>query len=155
MEQKRGGINIEKALQTELMTALNEMFYAILCVKPEEDTVLILQSSEHPCSAQQKLSWTEYLGRYSGILTEESYRKVKERFSSEALLASSRKGERSFTLDASYLKEGKTNWLTASALVKEQPDGWTIKTADGKLSAHFEHTIAITPKGPVILTQQA
>lgn len=84
MEQKRGGINIEKALQTELMTALNEMFYAILCVKPEEDTVLILQSSEHPCSAQQKLSWTEYLGRYSGILTEESYRKVKERFSSEA-----------------------------------------------------------------------
>lgn len=123
MEQKRGGINIEKALQTELMTALNEMFYAILCVKPEEDTVLILQSSEHPCSAQQKLSWTEYLGRYSVILTEESYRKVKERFSSEALLASSRKGERNFTLDASYLKEGKTNWLTASALVKEQPDG--------------------------------
>lgn len=40
-------------------------------------------------------------------------------------------------------------------VVKEQPDGWTIKTADGKLSAHFEHTIAITPKGPVILTQQA
>ena len=38
-------------------------------------------------------------------------------------------------------------------VVKEQPDGWTIKTADGKLSAHFEHTIAITPKGPVILTQ--
>ena len=37
-------------------------------------------------------------------------------------------------------------------VVKEQPDGWTIKTADGKLSAHFEHTIAITPKGPVILT---
>lgn len=40
-------------------------------------------------------------------------------------------------------------------VVKEQPDGWTIKTADGKLSAHFEHTIAITPKGPAILTQQA
>ena len=38
-------------------------------------------------------------------------------------------------------------------VVKRQPDGWTIKTADGKLSAHFEHTIAITPKGPVILTQ--
>ena len=31
-------------------------------------------------------------------------------------------------------------------------DGWTTVTADGKLSAHFEHTIAITPAGPVILT---
>lgn len=31
-------------------------------------------------------------------------------------------------------------------------DGWTIVTADGKLSAHFEHTIAVTPDGPKILT---
>ncbi|MEG1426196.1 MAG: type I methionyl aminopeptidase, partial [Oscillospiraceae bacterium] len=36
--------------------------------------------------------------------------------------------------------------------VKILPDGWTTKTADGKLSAHFEHSIAITPNGPVILT---
>lgn len=32
------------------------------------------------------------------------------------------------------------------------PDGWTVKTRDGKLSAHFEHTVAITAEGPVILT---
>jgi len=32
-------------------------------------------------------------------------------------------------------------------------DQWTVVTADGRLSAHFEHTIAITPDGPVILTQ--
>ena len=31
-------------------------------------------------------------------------------------------------------------------------DEWTTVTADGKLSAHFEHTIAITQDGPVILT---
>ena len=31
-------------------------------------------------------------------------------------------------------------------------DGWTTVTADGKLSAHFEHTVAITPDGTVILT---
>lgn len=31
-------------------------------------------------------------------------------------------------------------------------DGWTTVTTDGKLSAHFEHTIAITKDGPVILT---
>lgn len=31
-------------------------------------------------------------------------------------------------------------------------DGWTVKTADGSLSAHFEHTIAVTADGPEILT---
>ena len=31
-------------------------------------------------------------------------------------------------------------------------DKWTVVTADGKLSAHFEHTVAITPDGPRILT---
>ena len=37
--------------------------------------------------------------------------------------------------------------------VKQLSDGWTVKTADGKASAHFEHTIAITEGGPVILTR--
>ena len=32
------------------------------------------------------------------------------------------------------------------------PDGWTVVTADGQLSAHFEHTVAITDEGPQILT---
>lgn len=32
-------------------------------------------------------------------------------------------------------------------------DGWTVKTRDGSLSAHFEHTIAITSDGAVILTK--
>ena len=31
-------------------------------------------------------------------------------------------------------------------------DEWTTVTADGKLSAHFEHSVAITPDGPQILT---
>ncbi len=31
-------------------------------------------------------------------------------------------------------------------------DGWTTVTKDGRLSAHFEHTVAITPNGPVIMT---
>ncbi len=37
--------------------------------------------------------------------------------------------------------------------INVMPDGWTVKTADGKLSAHFEHTIAITADGPVIMTE--
>ena len=36
--------------------------------------------------------------------------------------------------------------------VKVLKDGWTTVTADGKLSAHFEHSVAITENGPVILT---
>ena len=36
--------------------------------------------------------------------------------------------------------------------VRQLSDGWTIKTKDASLSAHFEHTIAITDDGPKILT---
>lgn len=36
--------------------------------------------------------------------------------------------------------------------VKVLPDGWTVLTKDGSLSAHFEHTVAITPDGPQIMT---
>ncbi len=40
-----------------------------------------------------------------------------------------------------------------SHVVKTMSDGWTTKTIDGGLSAHFEHTIAITSAGPQVLTQ--
>jgi methionyl aminopeptidase len=36
--------------------------------------------------------------------------------------------------------------------VKVLPDGWTVVTEDGKLSAHFEHSVAITENGPDILS---
>ena len=39
-----------------------------------------------------------------------------------------------------------------SADVKVLEDGWTAITVDGSLSAHFEHTVAITKNGPLILT---
>jgi len=37
--------------------------------------------------------------------------------------------------------------------VKVLPDGWTVVTLDGSLSAHFEHTVAITARGVEILTK--
>ena len=37
--------------------------------------------------------------------------------------------------------------------IKVLSDGWTAVTRDGGLAAHFEHTVLITPKGPVLLTQ--
>jgi methionyl aminopeptidase len=35
---------------------------------------------------------------------------------------------------------------------KVDADGWTVRTQDGSLSAHWEHTVAITPDGPMIFT---
>lgn len=35
---------------------------------------------------------------------------------------------------------------------KVDPDGWTVRTKDGSLSAHWEHTVALTPDGPMIFT---
>ena len=36
--------------------------------------------------------------------------------------------------------------------VRQDGDGWTIRTTDGSLSAHFEHTVAVTEDGQWILT---
>ena len=35
---------------------------------------------------------------------------------------------------------------------KVKPDKWTVVTADGSISAHFEHTIAVTDGDPIVLT---
>jgi methionyl aminopeptidase len=39
--------------------------------------------------------------------------------------------------------------------VAELDDGWTVITTDGSRAAHFEHTVAITPEGPWVLTARA
>jgi methionyl aminopeptidase len=39
--------------------------------------------------------------------------------------------------------------------VVTRPDGWTVATKDGRLSAHFEHTVAVGPEGPEILSELA
>ena len=41
------------------------------------------------------------------------------------------------------------------AAVKMLSDGWTAVTRDGSLSAHFEHTVAVTKDGPLVLTRAA
>ena len=37
--------------------------------------------------------------------------------------------------------------------VRVLKDGWTVVTADGKLSAHYEHSVAITENGVILLTK--
>ena len=39
-----------------------------------------------------------------------------------------------------------------SAAIRQMPDGWTVKTADGKNAAHYENTILITDGDPELLT---
>jgi methionyl aminopeptidase len=39
--------------------------------------------------------------------------------------------------------------------VKVLKNNWTAVTVDGSLAAHFEHTIAVTKQGPVILSDRA
>lgn len=41
-----------------------------------------------------------------------------------------------------------------SRYIYEAEDGWTILTEDGKLAAHYENSVAITEKGPIILTDE-
>jgi methionyl aminopeptidase len=38
---------------------------------------------------------------------------------------------------------------------RTDPDGWTLRTADGSRAAHIEHTVAVTENGPEVLTQPA
>jgi methionyl aminopeptidase len=43
--------------------------------------------------------------------------------------------------------------LVGTPSTKVQKDQWTVSSADGSLTAHFEHTVAVTDGGPVILTE--
>lgn len=57
------------------------------------------------------------------------------------------------------LKEGMVITIepminTGTFAVRVESDGWTAKTADGGLSCQYEHTLAITKDGPLILTEQ-
>ncbi len=43
-------------------------------------------------------------------------------------------------------------FLESTDRIYTDPDGWTLRSQDGSRGAHMEHTIAITPDGPLILT---
>ncbi len=43
-------------------------------------------------------------------------------------------------------------WAKTTARIRMDPDGWTVRSANGSRAAHTEHTIAVTEDGPVVLT---
>jgi methionyl aminopeptidase len=42
--------------------------------------------------------------------------------------------------------------VLGSREVRELDDGWTVVTRDGRQASHWEHTVAVTPDGPWVLT---
>ena len=63
-----------------------------------------------------------------------------------------RTGRKSLTLAAGHCLAIEPMFTLGRADTVEMKDGWTVKTRDGSLAAHFEHTVAMTPDGPEILT---
>ena len=67
-----------------------------------------------------------------------------------------------------YIKERSVNWLLKPGMVLAiepmfvensddfyyEDNNWTVRTVDGGMAAHFEHTIAITTDGPQILSKK-
>jgi len=45
-------------------------------------------------------------------------------------------------------------FMRGTSKLRMDPDGWTLRSADGSRTAHSEHTIAVTADGPVVLTQR-
>jgi methionyl aminopeptidase len=42
--------------------------------------------------------------------------------------------------------------LVSTPMTRVMPDDWTVTSADKSLTAHFEHSVAVTENGPMILT---
>ncbi|MBT2485717.1 MULTISPECIES: type I methionyl aminopeptidase [unclassified Microbacterium] len=62
---------------------------------------------------------------------------------------------RGFPLRAGLVLALEPWFLATTDELVTDPDGWTLRSADGSRGAHSEHTIAITESGPIILTDRA
>jgi methionyl aminopeptidase len=59
---------------------------------------------------------------------------------------------RGFPLKPGLVLASEPWFLETTAEIYTDPDGWTLRSADGSRGAHSEHTVAITPDGPIVLT---
>jgi methionyl aminopeptidase len=66
-----------------------------------------------------------------------------------------RTGRRGRKIEAGLCIAIEPMFTIGSYETRVKPDGWTVATADGSLAAHWEHTIAITADGPLVLTLAA
>ncbi len=66
-----------------------------------------------------------------------------------------RTGRKGRTIEPGLCLAIEPMFTTGGHETRVKPDGWTVATADGSLAAHWEHTIAVTAKGPRVLTLAA
>jgi methionyl aminopeptidase len=72
----------------------------------------------------------------------------------EPQVSNFRSGHRGRRLEPGLCLAIEPMFTLGSHEVDVRPDGWTVATRDGRLAAHWEHSIAVTVDGPRILTQQ-
>ena len=74
-------------------------------------------------------------------------RTTSRRAAGTVLVAGLLLGTVSCTRDSAQPEPGRDDAPTVAG-----PDGWTLRSRDGSRGAHAEHTVAITPDGPLVLT---
>ena len=70
----------------------------------------------------------------------------------EPQVANFRSGVRGRRIEPGLCLAIEPMFTLGSHEVRIRPDGWTVETVDGSLAAHWEHSIAVTRDGPVVLT---
>lgn len=70
----------------------------------------------------------------------------------EPQVANYRTGNRGRRIEPGLCLAIEPMFTAGSYEVRVKADGWTVETFDGSLAAHWEHSIAVTASGPVILT---
>ena len=87
-----------------------------------------------------------------GVVRELVGHGIGTRFHEEPQVPNYGKPKRGTRLQAGMTIAIEPMITMGNPMTRTLPDKWTVVTADGSLSAHFEHTVAITAEGPRILT---
>lgn len=90
-------------------------------------------------------------GRY-GILTDFTGHGIGTAMHEPPLVPNYRTRRRGPRLDVGVVLAIEPMITLGSPQVSVDPDGWTVRTDDGSVSAHVEHTVAVTEQGPWVLT---
>jgi methionyl aminopeptidase len=93
----------------------------------------------------------EAAGRY-GILTDYTGHGIGTAMHEPPFVPNHRTRRRGPRLEAGVVLAVEPMITLGPPEVAVDPDGWTVRTLDGGWSAHVEHTVAVTPDGPWVLT---
>ena len=93
----------------------------------------------------------ESSGAY-GILTDFTGHGIGRAMHEEPFVPNYRTRRRGPKLDTGVVLAVEPMITLGAPEVRVDGDGWTVRTVDGSVSAHVEHTIAVTPHGPWVLT---